>query len=342
MFLVFILILMLSFRPMDETSAFTFQTKLSDYHFFTGALHELHPAPGVVPYSLNTPLFSNYAEKSRFIQLPPGTKAIYRDTVHFDMPVGTVLIKNFYYPHDFRHPQAGRMILETRLLVHEASGWKAYPYIWNTSQTEAVYEPAGDIKSIVYTDAQGKKVKTEYVIPSQPQCKGCHTVHKAMVPIGIAARHLNGDYNYDGRVQNQLQYWQEHGLVDLPPGPLPANAVWNDPKTGTVEQRARAYLDINCGHCHHPSGSGSTSGLFLSMYEQDPSTYGVYKTPVAAGRGSGNLQYNIEPGAPHKSILVYRMTTVDPGIAMPEIGREQIHKEGVELISAWVKEMGNR
>lgn len=339
---VLFVVLLLSFQEKGRPPVFEFHDQLSQYRFFSGRLADLTPSDGVVPYGLHTPLFSNYAEKSRFIQLPPGTKAVYRDTSNFDLPIGTVLIKTFFYPHDFRKPELGRQILETRLLVHETFGWKAYPYIWNEDQTEAEYEPAGHIQHIEYTDALGKKVKTDYIIPSQPQCKGCHSLHKEMAPIGIAARHLNGDYDYGSHTQNQMQYWKEHGMIDLPATALPSNPIWNDPKSGTLELRARAYLDINCGHCHHPAGSGSTSGLFLSMHEQDPSKYGVRKTPVAAGRGSGNLQYNIEPGAPHKSILVYRMTVTDPGIAMPEIGREQVHKEGVALISEWVRSMENR
>jgi len=79
--------------------------------------------------------------------------------------------------------------------------------------------------------------------------------------------------------------------------------------------------------------------LFLDIHEMNPTSLGIFKTPVAAGRGSGNLKVDIEPGHPNKSILIYRMNTTDPGFAMPEIGREQIHKEGVELISKWIKEM---
>jgi uncharacterized repeat protein (TIGR03806 family) len=334
-----LIVLLFSFRETGNQSGFEFHQHLSDYHFFEGDIADLQPAPGIVPYDLHTPLFSNYAEKARFIKLPAGEKAIYHDSMIFDMPLGTVLIKNFYYPHDFRKPELGRRIIETRLLVFLEDGWKAYAYIWNEKQTEATYEPAGDITEIEYTDPGGKKIRTSYVIPSQPQCKGCHTVNKSLSPIGIAARHLNGNFTYEGHTQNQLQYWQAHGMIDLPATSIPANAVWNQVTSGTVEQRARAYLDINCGHCHHATGIANTSGLFLSIHETNPTRIGINKTPVAAGRGSGNLKYNIEPGSPHKSILVYRMTTTDPGIAMPEIGREQIHREGVELISQWIREM---
>src|SRR3970040_815240 len=100
---------------------------LSEYGFFEGPLSALDPAPGVVPYDLNTQLFSNYAERLRFVRLPPGTQAQYKASSVFEFPVGTILIKNFFYYNDFRRPEKGRKIMETRLLVHEAAGWNALP-----------------------------------------------------------------------------------------------------------------------------------------------------------------------------------------------------------------------
>lgn len=313
--------------------------KLSEYHFFEGPLSHLKPARGVFPYSLNTPLFSNYAEKLRFIKVPDGTKARYRDSAVFDFPTGTILIKNFYYPKDFRKPDKGRLILETRLLVSEASGWQAYPYIWNDDQTEAFYDPAGETKQIKYINAKGKKVITPYVIPNKNQCKGCHLSGHAMVPVGPSARQLNGEVNFGKEKKNQLQYWYEAGLIDKIPSlkAMPKGVIWDDVSSGTLNERARAYLDANCAHCHSRSGPANTSGLFLDVYENDPAHLGVNKTPVAAGRGAGNLQFDIFPGDPDNSILVFRMRTNDPAIAMPEIGREQIHKEGLELIEEWIK-----
>jgi uncharacterized repeat protein (TIGR03806 family) len=322
--------------PQDQ---FAFHDKLTAYGFFDGKISDLKPADGVVAYDLNTPLFSNYAEKSRFIKIPEGKKAVYNDTAVFDLPAGTVLIKNFFYPADFRNPGKGRRILETRLLVNEEKGWTAYPYIWNEEQTEAFYDPAGETKHVTYVNASGKKVNVPYVIPNKNQCKGCHIKGQSMVPIGPAARHLNRDYAYASGVKNQLTYWYDSGILDDLPTDAPKLPVWNDPSTGDVASRARAYLDINCGNCHNRQGPASTSGLFLDIFEQEKSHLGVDKSPVAAGRGSGNFKYDIVPGQPQHSILVFRMKTNDPSIAMPEIGREQIHEEGVALISEWIRKM---
>jgi hypothetical protein len=164
-----------------------------------------------------------------------------------------------------------------------------------------------------------------------------------MTPIGITARQLN-------RVEsgeNQLLDWHKKGYLQLPAGFDPATAPRlpdyrlvapkDDPRQ--VEQAARAYLDGNCAHCHHPKGPASTSGMFLEYDQKDPERLGIKKPPVAAGRGSGNRRYGIVPGKPRESILVFRMENGDPGIRMPELGRQLPHREGLELVKAWIQEM---
>ncbi len=335
-----IIITCLSLTPGDAGSHFDRKQKLSEYDYFSGRLADLQPAPGVIPYDINMTLFSNYAEKLRFIKLPEGQKARYTKTGSLEMPIGTVIIKNFYYENDFRKPGKGRRILETRLLVHEHDGWNAYPYVWNDEQTEAFYDVAGDIRRVKYINQDGKKVEIDYIIPNKNQCKGCHIRDNKMLPIGPVAAQLNRNYTYPGGIQNQLSYWQQLGILEELPD---LNQVEKMPAIGdmarTLDDRARAYLDVNCGTCHHPQGPANSSGLFLH-YDQDPTVeLGIMKSPVAAGRGAGRNAFDIVPGKPHKSILTFRMQTSDPGIAMPELGREQVHKEGVKLIREWIRQM---
>ncbi len=319
--------------------AFAPYEHLSDYGFFTGNIKMLQPAGDVMAYDLATPLFSDYAIKDRFIRIPAGTQAVYNDSNIFDLPEGTILIKNFSFPEDFRQPEKLRKNIETRLLILQNGAWQAYPYLWNEAQTDAVYDPLGGIQHIGYINYAGKAINTRYIIPNQTQCKGCHRQGDAnMQPIGIAARHLNKDFPYAEGNENQLMHWQRAGIIRIPEDTIPANAVWNSAQF-SIDQRARAYLDINCGFCHNPNGAANTSGLFLHAANTNSTALGVGKTPVAAGRGSGNLQYDIAPGHPEQSILIYRMKTTDPGIAMPEIGRLQMHKEGIALLSEWIAAM---
>ncbi|MEM1135797.1 MAG: SO2930 family diheme c-type cytochrome [Bacteroidota bacterium] len=317
------------------------KSALSEYGFFIGELKDLVPNDGVVPYSLNTPLFTDYALKARFVKLPKGTKASYEAKEVFDFPLGTVLIKNFYYPKDTRKPQKGRILLETRLLIHEEKGWKAYPYIWNKEQTDAYLEVAGGSKNIVWVDKKGKKQKLNYQIPNMNQCKGCHLVGQEIKPIGPTARQLNGAFAYKEGKENQLVKWKSLDILEKLPSEdeIPKVYTWNNPYEGTLEQRARGWLDINCGHCHRAEGPANTSGLFLDYHTEDPYQWGIFKTPVAAGRGSGGHSFAIDPGHPENSILVYRMESTDPGEMMPELGRTTVHQEGVALVKAWIKSL---
>lgn len=133
---IFLMTVAYTFKPESIYTADYKQT-LSAYGFFEGRLAALKPTKGVIPYTLNTPLFSDYASKARFVKLPEGQQATYNDQEVLNFPVGSVLIKNFYYPLDARKPKKGRRIMETRLLIHEKEGWVALPYIWNDAQTEA-------------------------------------------------------------------------------------------------------------------------------------------------------------------------------------------------------------
>lgn len=331
------ILLCIIFFGFSGNPLFERKEKLSDYNFFKGQLSELIPNTGIIPYDVNSALFSNYAEKSRFLKIPSGKRAVYDDSSIFEFPKGTILIKNFYYPYDFRNPAKGKKIIETRLLVHEESGWQAYPYIWNETQADAFYDPAGETTSVTYINHKGKKINSPYVIPNKNQCKGCHTNRGKMKPIGTTARQLNRELIIENQEKNQLQYWKELTLLNEVQLHMPKLAVWNDRSTGTLNDRARAYLDTNCAHCHSRWGPANTSGLFLDIYEMDPTHLGVNKAPVAAGRGAGNFQFDIKPGEPHNSILTFRMKTNDPAIAMPEIGRENVHEEGVALIEEWIR-----
>ena len=260
------------------------------------------------------------------------------------LPFSARQFKTFYYPNDFRKPELGKKLIETRLLIHEEDGWKALDYVWNDEQTEAFLEVAGDTKEVSYIDANGKKKKHEYGIPNINQCKGCHNRNEKMSPIGPSARQLNGEYsawNIPQTQENQLVTWQKLGILTNLPAieKVPKAAIWNKPESGSLDARARIWLDINCAHCHRLGGPAQTSGLNLSIHETNPIAYGIMKTPVAAGRGSGNKKYDIVPGKPDESIILYRIESTDPGVMMPEVGRKTTHKESVELIKEWIKSM---
>lgn len=316
--------------------------RLSEYGFFQGSIADQEPADGVMPYRLNTPLFSDFAEKLRFVKLPEGAQVPYNDMEVLDFPVGTIIMKTFYYPIDARKPQKGRQLMETRVLIHEAEGWVAWPYMWDEDQTDAWIEPAGGNREMVWRDSRGKKHRLNYSVPNKNQCAGCHAYGEEIRPIGPSVRQLNGMFSYGDLNKHQLQVWREKGLLAGGPSDwqeAPQVPVWADPQDGTIEQRARAWLDINCAHCHQPKGPAETSALNLTIHETNPQALGVYKKPIAAGRGSGNRTYSIVPGKPKESILWFRLNSDDPGIMMPELGRQTIYPEAVSLIEKWISGM---
>ena len=314
---------------------------LSQYDFFSGNLSDLEPNEDVFPYTLNTPLFSNYAYKKRFVYLPNGNQMTYSSDEVFSFENGTILIKNFYYPEDFRIKDGPKKIIETRLLIKEKDDWKALNYVWRDNQKDADLNYIGKKLNISWTHTDGIKKSTVYNVPNNNQCKDCHINGKDISPIGPTAAQLNRKYNMVSNQINQLEFYDKKGLLkNLPDhGNLPKFAVWDNEQSGSIEDRAKAYLDINCAHCHQPQGSAKNSGLDLRLIQTNRRKQGIFKPPIAAGKGSGDLQYSIVPGSPEESIIIYRMRSTDPGVMMPEIGRSIAHQEGIELISEYIKNL---
>lgn len=304
---------------------------LSAYGFFTDPAAR-KPAEGVVPYDLVNALFSDHAAKHRFVYVPKDSHATYDPNDAFDFPVGSVLIKTFAFAPDMRKPTENERYIETRLLIRKAAGWVAYPYVWNAEQTEATYAPVGGRHKIETITPAGEALTINYGVPNKNQCKECHQTGDTLIPIGPKARNLN---HVGPLGENQIADWAARGILSgVPKDPeiVPAIADLSAP----LEGRARAYLDINCAHCHKATGSASNSGLFLDWHETDPTGWGVHKRPTAAGRGAGDNMFVIEPGEPAESILVHRMESTEAGVMMPELARTVLDEPGIALIREWI------
>lgn len=302
---------------------------LSDYGLFQDVAGAV-PAERLMPYDLVNPLFTDYATKQRLVFVPGGEAATFEETDVFRFPVGTVLVKTFSLAPDMRSPDVGARRLETRLLIHKADGWTAYPYVWTEDQSEAVYTPAGKRFDIATISPSGEALQLRYAVPNQNQCKTCHQAGDAIAPIGPKARHLAHD--------SQLTAWAEAGILKGLPDRVEGEPHAFD-ASQPLEARARAWLDINCAHCHKADGSASNSGLWLSSTEPSGARIGLLKHPVAAGRGSGGLKQVIVPGDPDASILLYRMASTEPGVAMPELGRSVSDPASLALIREWIAAM---
>jgi uncharacterized repeat protein (TIGR03806 family) len=332
----FLLLFWLILIACQKTKEYPFPQKLSEWNFFKD-MKNLIPNNKVYPYDVITPLFTDYAEKARFVYIPESGKVFYNDTSYFDFTDGCVLIKNFYY---FHHNQ--KKIIETRLLYKKNGSWIPLTYQWNENQTDAELLLAGNDLSVSFTNNEGQTQTIQYHIPNLNQCKSCHENQGVIQPIGIKAKHLNRNYLYSTGEENQLVYWtKNHFLEGLPVEreSIPKLVNYLD-TTEKLNDRARSWLDINCAHCHNPKGPAATSGLFLHSEETNPVHLGIMKSPVAAGKGTGGFEYDIVPGKPHQSILYYRLQTNEPGEKMPELGRTIVHKESLQLIEQWIKSLG--
>lgn len=317
-----------------------FPAQLSKWRLFVGGGGSLQPNKGVIPYDLNTPLFSDYANKYRFVWMPKGSSATYSTDDVFEFPEGTIISKTFAYP-DEGNPGKERLI-ETRLLVRGKSSWTALPYVWNESQTEATLEVAANpielsVRVPNEKDTAGTLHKISYSIPNANECAQCHDRSKTLLPVGPKARNLNRDYNYADGTANQIAYWTKIGYLKgaPPPEQTPKAAVWNNPASGSIEARTRAYLDNNCAHCHREGGVAGYTGMLLDYKETDLRRLGFFKPPNSAGY-TGGRPFDIVPGKPHDSIMLYRMESTRPKEMMPEIGRAMIHHEGIALVREWL------
>ena len=311
-----------------------FPDKLSDFRFFKDASAQV-PHDKVIPYELISTLFSDYSYKQRWVYVPNEKKAEYQEDWVFNFPTGSALIKTFYYPIDERNPELGKNLLETRLLLKKDQGWEAVSYAWNKEQNEAFKKIAGKTINVSWTDFMGEERDVRYRVPNVNQCKECHDADDKISPIGPKARNINKDFAFKEGIFNQLTYWMNRQIIDEYPLDLVSPVDWTD-ESKDINDRVRSYLDVNCGHCHSPTGNANSTGLYLHLNETRNINLGVFKKPVATGRGSGGLKYSIVPGEPEESILLHRMISMDPGVMMPESGRALTHTEAVEMVRDWI------
>tara|TARA_B100000508_G_scaffold141096_1_gene146836 strand:+ start:59762 stop:60856 length:1095 start_codon:yes stop_codon:yes gene_type:complete len=316
-------------------SHFPFQ-KLSDYQFFTGVLSEQTPNEGVYPYKTASKLFTDYAKKKRFVYIPDGEQMNYvADDELLDMPVGTALIKTFYY--DQMLPQNESKILETRVMLKTQSGWEFAEYVWNEDQDEAVLEMDGmDIP--ISWDQEGTNMNTDYRIPSETECMICHKFQDDPIPIGLKPQNIDHDLDFGGGPVNQLQHFISEGILsDNVPGNINAVVDYSDVNQ-PLEERVRSYLDINCAHCHREGSHCSYRPLRLSYSETDiPSNMGVCVEPDEFLNSA--LTYIITPSNTERSVMHYRLSSTDQNEMMPLLGRSVVHNEGLQLIEDYINSL---
>lgn len=315
--------------------------KLSTYMFFTGDLKNLQPNTKVIPYEPASSLFTDYALKKRFIWMPGGTKANYdADDKILNFPVGTVLIKNFYY--NTIQPGNTTKILETRLMIKKSTGWIFAEYLWNDAQTEAELVTgsnfaSGSSKNITFKKENGDVITTDYRIPSETECLACHKLDNKPIPIGVKPQNINVTYNYPNGIKNQLQKLVDEGYLQSYPSNITSTVNYKD-TSKPLDIRLRSYLDINCAHCHQDNARCDYRAIRLSFSQTSNLTkLGVC---VSADEPLGSsLERIITPGNPGKSVMHFRLSSINENNRMPLLGRTIVHDEGVELLTQWISSL---
>jgi uncharacterized repeat protein (TIGR03806 family) len=310
--------------------------KLSDYKFFEGDMKDMNPALKVIPYDLNSTLFTDYAHKKRFVWIPAGKKASYSaDGKILEFPTGSVLIKSFYYDNVL--PENKTVILETRLMIKKDSGWIFADYIWNDEQTEAVLDMSGGTVNLRWMQ-DGAEKTTNYNIPPAEDCLTCHKTRDTPIPIGPKPQNLNKDYTYADKTENQLERWIKEGYLDTKPQNITSTIDWTD-ESKPLELRVRSYLDINCAHCHSEDAHCSYRVMRFAFSETENSARNLGICVSPQEDINPILTYIVAKRVPNRSALFYRINSTSENVRMPLLGRTMQHTEAVNMIRQWITEM---
>lgn len=306
--------------PLSGSQPSTFPARLSE----TGCVEKSNPsiaAAGMIAYDVNSPLWSDGADKQRWFAIPDRTTIARAADGDWILPVGSVTMKSFRLN--------GRLV-ETRLLMRHADGdWAGYSYEWNDAQTDAYLLPASKVKSV-----DGR----QWTFPSRSQCLACHT-DVAGRTLGLETAQLNRDQFYPatGRTANQLATLDAIGMFSSPlaVSPIQMDRL-ADPSNTTLglESRARSYLHANCAMCHRPNGPGQGPEDFrYSLATTSIGAVNVIPTQSSFGLNDPRLIY---PGKPERSIIGHRLQTLEQG-RMPPLGTAMVDTPGVALINQWIR-----
>ncbi|MDX9751343.1 MAG: hypothetical protein RBT71_09720 [Flavobacteriales bacterium] len=308
---------------------------LSTYNFYQGTLAQLQPVAGVLPYALIDPLFTDHALKQRHVWMPDSVKAAWNGNGGLlDFPDGAVLLKTFYY--DQVQPGNVRRLIETRMMYRWGGEWHFANYVWNDEQTDAVADLGGSNTPVEWTGTDGLLHQVDYRIPAEAECGACHKEHGEHAPVGPRPRNMARPYTYADGVAQQLDKWAAEGLLE--PGHPPAVPMvdWQD-GDAPLQDRVRAYLDINCGHCHSASGYCNYRPMRFAWEETtDPANLGICVEPHEHIDGQTHI---VAPTRADRSMMYYRLNTNEISQRMPLLGRSVLHTEALEMIEDWIDQL---
>ncbi|MEO9894499.1 hypothetical protein [Aurantibacter sp.] len=289
---------------------------LSELKIFNGPISDLKFNSTSHEYDLITPLYTDYAFKLRSISLPKNAEMTYNGEGLLEFPDNSVITKTFYYLNDVRDEALGKKIIETRVLIKKSGSWQMGEYIWNDAQTEAILEESDDVKVVIvdYKDSEGEWESIAYEVPNMTACIQCHNNNGTSFPIGPKTRNMNLTINGVNQLESFADKNMLSGLPDI--SQIVVLPDWDD-TTETLENRARAYMEVNCAHCHQPGGFNGNPVVETIDFR--------FETPFASTNISDK-----------KVDIIERINSGFPNYAMPYTGTTMKHTEGVALIEDYI------
>lgn len=302
----------------------------------TGLFNSLAPltaVAGLIEYDVNTPLWSDGTTKRRWLALPNSGKITFSADHVWQLPVGSVIVKNFAIAPDQRLPNTLRN-LETRVLVHEATGWAGYTYRWNTMQTDADLLSGAESETLSIINSAGATTTQQYDYPSGAQCRSCHTQVAGFL-LGLRTPQINRNFTYGSVVDNQLRSFNHISLFssDIGNAAQYAAASALGDISVSVEKRARDYLQSNCAHCHQPGGPTPLS-LDLRAATTLVAMNAIDVTPATGDLGLSDARI-IARGAKERSVMWERLRRTDFS-RMPPLASHVVDQQAVTVIGQWI------
>ncbi|MEP2238045.1 MAG: PQQ-dependent sugar dehydrogenase, partial [Maribacter sp.] len=323
---------------------------LTETGVFVGNVANLEVRDGFIPYDLIDSFFSDGAIKSRWMAIPndglhntASEKINFSENGNWNFPIGTVLIKHFDYPIDERNPNITRKV-ETRFSIKNTDGnFYFLTYNWNEQQSEAYLVDSGFDESISVTDTNGSTRLVDWHFPSEGECLSCHNPSSEGT-LGPRTRYLNKNYDYSeygGTVGNQLVTLSSLGVLDQSitdtdtPSYITHTSI-ND-LSSSLEDRARSYLDLNCAYCHNPDTDNRAN--FDLRINRTLSQTGLLTAGVNESLNIDSEEKILFEGDALKSIIYHRTASIQPGIMMPPLAKNQVDEEGVVLLENWINSL---
>jgi uncharacterized repeat protein (TIGR03806 family) len=319
-----------------QTAPATFPRKLSESGLFTN-VKSYTTSAGVIPYDVNSPLWSDGAYKERHFAIPEQAAKDFKIDLNkkngWEFPNETVLIKSFALettPGD----AASRRWIETRFLTRQGNEWAGYSYRWNDEQTDAeLVSDAG-----LDQDFQvGGKMQTWH-FPSRVECMVCHA-RAANFVLGLSTAQMNKEHDYGGTIEHQFRVLEQLDLLKKPADPAKlAKIVDPADESQPLEARARSYLHANCAICHINAGGGNAQ-MDLEFTASAKKLNAIDVEPLHHRFGLMEAKI-IAPGHPERSVLLHRLSHRGAGSGqMPQLGTNLVDPTAVKLFEAWIRSL---